>query len=303
MWYTFCAKPMILVDRIVTLRCRSPCGERGLKFVNHVILLSGCMSLPVRGAWIEIASAFPPVETAARRSPCGERGLKSVKGLVTVNGVQRRSPCGERGLKWKQQRQRWRGGVSLPVRGAWIEINLHAARRRGDHGRSPCGERGLKFVNYGLPPQRPCGSLPVRGAWIEIFFARGFFAAGFCRSPCGERGLKWFFCKLGAAGRIRRSPCGERGLKSLPRAPAHATRPSLPVRGAWIEIFLWPFSAFPGVRSLPVRGAWIEIFAEQQERKTERASLPVRGAWIEIVHNRETGKLELHVAPRAGSVD
>ena len=24
---------MILVDRIVALRCRSPCGERGLKFV------------------------------------------------------------------------------------------------------------------------------------------------------------------------------------------------------------------------------------------------------------------------------
>lgn len=32
MWYTFCAKPMILIDRIVTLRSRSPCGERGLKY-------------------------------------------------------------------------------------------------------------------------------------------------------------------------------------------------------------------------------------------------------------------------------
>ena len=37
-------------------------------------------------------------------------------------------------------------------------------------------------------------------------------------------------------GEKRRSPCGERGLKSLPRAPAHATRPSLPVRGAWVEM-------------------------------------------------------------------
>ena len=44
---------MILVDRIVALRCRSPCGERGLKFTLNAdnVLLE-------------------------RRSPCGERGLK-----------------------------------------------------------------------------------------------------------------------------------------------------------------------------------------------------------------------------------
>ena len=58
------------------------------------------MSLPVRGAWIEI----PNIKTLATRS------------------------------------------ASLPVRGAWIEIVLPAS---------------------GSPPNT---SLPVRGAWIEIFF-------------------------------------------------------------------------------------------------------------------------------------
>ena len=34
---------------------------------------------------------------------------------------------------------------------------------------------------------------------------------------------------------------------------------SLPVRGAWIEIFRGGACASPSVVSLPVRGAWIEI--------------------------------------------
>ena len=33
-------------------------------------------SLPVRGAWIEIAMAMQVLEKQRRRSPCGERGLK-----------------------------------------------------------------------------------------------------------------------------------------------------------------------------------------------------------------------------------
>ena len=69
---------MILIDRIVTLRSRSPCGERGLKckidYIIHTLKsrspcgergLKFCFhdfthrpvrSLPVRGAWIEISS-------------------------------------------------------------------------------------------------------------------------------------------------------------------------------------------------------------------------------------------------------
>ena len=120
LWYTFCAKPMILVDRIVALRCRSPCGERGLKCQQTVRF--GCPS---------------------RRSPCGERGLK----LQTQNALWtswRRSPCGERGLKWLTNGVLVNAFASLPVRGAWVEMpwsrRVSVTRSR----RSPCGERGLK---------------------------------------------------------------------------------------------------------------------------------------------------------------
>ena len=56
---------------------------------------------------------------------------------------------------------------SLPVRGAWVEILYISASRDSSLRRSPCGERGLKcFIqlnrnSYDL-------SLPVRGAWVEI---------------------------------------------------------------------------------------------------------------------------------------
>ena len=45
---------MILIDRIVTLRCRSPCGERGLKSAEVHETRNAEQSLPVRGAWIEM---------------------------------------------------------------------------------------------------------------------------------------------------------------------------------------------------------------------------------------------------------
>lgn len=81
LWYTFCAKPMILVDRIVALRCRSPCGERGLKCDNE-------------GA---AARVIP------RRSPCGERGLKFSVVMMKMGRMRRIFPvasaapsCGKR---------------------------------------------------------------------------------------------------------------------------------------------------------------------------------------------------------------
>ena len=40
------------------INSRSPCGERGLKFVLEWQWLNRHMSLPVRGAWIEISSFF-----------------------------------------------------------------------------------------------------------------------------------------------------------------------------------------------------------------------------------------------------
>ena len=56
--------------------------------------------------------------------------------------------------------------MSLPVRGAWIEIPARHSKRRCT-GRSPCGERGLKYIFLRFF-QDFILSLPVRGAWIEI---------------------------------------------------------------------------------------------------------------------------------------
>ena len=102
---------------------RSPCGERGLKLSSRELQTITVASLPVRGAWIEIAKGNRLSDGHACRSPCGERGLKSIR------TAKRRTPA----LR------------SLPVRGAWLEIpNLsHAAFRHVR--RSPCGERGLKY--------------------------------------------------------------------------------------------------------------------------------------------------------------
>ena len=43
--------------------------------------------------------------------------------------------------------------VSLPVRGAWVEISVSIPETNGATGRSPCGERGLKLIT---PVSVPC---------------------------------------------------------------------------------------------------------------------------------------------------
>ena len=53
--------------------------------------------------------------------------------------------------------------------------------------------------------------------------------------------------------------------------------------------------------SLPVRGAWIEI-SNMVVKLSIRVSLPVRGAWIEMSALSEYRRVML-VAPRKGSVD
>ena len=57
--------------------------------------------------------------------------------------------------------------LSLPMRGAWIEITLCSF--------------DLLFSSV---------SLPMRGAWIEIPDSNGNVNISGGRSPCGERGLK-----------------------------------------------------------------------------------------------------------------
>ena len=142
---------------------RSPHGERGLKSCGAVVAGRIQRSLPSRGAWIEIrlTTWLPPCPVS--RSPHGERGLKLIPRRPAADQGRCRSPHGERGLKYHigaldggQQR-------SLPSRGAWIEIFLHFFSGTKHEGRSPHGERGLKskkVKRYHLP----LGVAPLTGS-------------------------------------------------------------------------------------------------------------------------------------------
>ena len=161
-----------------------------MKFLVQVLRQFLLLSLPPRGAWIEI------------------------------NNGNRVRIC----VQW-----------SLPPRGAWIEISGQMSQQQFQQRRSPHGERGLKLTYLGYSPGT-IESLPPRGAWIEIW------------NPLP-----------GMVPATRRSPHGERGLKS--------------------EMFGLPIST---LRSLPPRGAWIEM--SPVHRNCQQAlSLPPRGAWIEIL--------------------
>ena len=126
--------------------------------------------------------------------------------------------------------------LSLPVRGAWIEIKMLHVDDVSRLCRSPCGERGLK--SFAEQQERKAErSLPVRGAWIEIVRTNDAELQFVRRSPCGERGLKFPAPPRCAVVLCGRSPCGERGLKCCVGGDATEEEESLPVRGAWIEIY------------------------------------------------------------------
>ena len=120
-------------------RCRSPCGERGLKCDS---LRCGCgcsVSLPVRGAWIEISGG-------------------SIQAHVLCSSLPVRGAWIE--IRWLHRRKSTT--ASLPVRGAWIEmLNALQFVMYGIPRRSPCGERGLKspFLDLKSFPvcRSPCG--------------------------------------------------------------------------------------------------------------------------------------------------
>ena len=79
--------------------------------------------------------------------------------------------------------------MSLPVRGAWIEISI---TRLFSHTFPSLPVRGawIEITSYIIRAIWML-SLPVRGAWIEIGFAQKKRRQSTSRSPCGERGLKF----------------------------------------------------------------------------------------------------------------
>ena len=147
------------------------------------------MSLPVRGAWVEIGGSGQRGRLSGRRSPCGERGLKF------------RACAGE-----KSQNE------SLPVRGAWVEIFRGGA----------CAS--------------PSVSLPVRGAWVEMHKKRAVLQGKRWSLPVRGAWVEIAGGSGGSGGDWRRSPCGERGLKSVVCRSFSCPFRSLPVRGAWVEM-------------------------------------------------------------------
>ena len=101
-------------------------------------------SLPPRGAWIEIMLYYSYSKERGCRSPRGERGLKCKEVEQYCGDTSRRSPRGERGLKFFCLYLQAFLLLSLPPRGAWIEICQGAISPCDSARRSPRGERGLK---------------------------------------------------------------------------------------------------------------------------------------------------------------
>ncbi len=101
------------------------------------------MSLPVRGAWIEIGYIRLCRKSFCRRSLRGERGLKFRIGVICTIHICR-SLRGERGLKLHTGKNEKKEAASLPERGAWIEIGYIRLCRKSFCRRSLRGERGLK---------------------------------------------------------------------------------------------------------------------------------------------------------------
>ena len=183
-----------------------------MKFIPTNQIKKPEKSLPIRGAWIEISATRRASARRPRRSPSGERGLKldgeGMANLLTGS----RSPSGERGLKCENPDFGRADGESLPIRGAWIEINRGDLRDHGDQslpirgawieivsctaagvvvsGSLPIRGAWIEIPDRRDPTERAAPSLPIRGAWIEMPHASGSRRPGRGRSPSGERGLK-----------------------------------------------------------------------------------------------------------------
>ena len=93
-------------------------------WIEIILLCENCHEIyvaPHAGAWIEIINFIVFSLSPACRSPCGERGLKC-RSYQKQKQTESRSPCGERGLKYTGQQDIATLRLSLPMRGAWIEI-------------------------------------------------------------------------------------------------------------------------------------------------------------------------------------
>ena len=146
---------------------------------------------------------------------------------------------------------------SLPSRGAWIEIRM----------RSCAAPR--------------TGSLPSRGAWIEMLEYRPLslnhsvapLAGSVDRNDLQIAHSQRAGAVAPLAGSVDRNPQSAR--RCLCRSP------SLPSRGAWIEMCSRPPTSGPRPVA-PLAGSVDRNTSAASAQEKARASLPSRGAWIEI---------------------
>ena len=81
--------------------------------------------------------------------------------------------------------------MSLPSRGAWIEIFLDAVQRDVEHLSLPSRGAWIEMYQMMDHSRQASQSLPSRGAWIEINYGGAPKPDRRRRSPHGERGLKF----------------------------------------------------------------------------------------------------------------
>ncbi len=136
--------------------------------------------------------------------------------------------------------------LSLPPRGAWIEIS------------------------FGFAIARVTQSLPPRGAWIEILIFPSFRLLPYVAPPTGSVDRNLLHSVEINTLKAVAPPTGsvDRNCPMIKCIVVIAW--SLPPRGAWIEIINQNTFSFPSL-SLPPRGAWIEIPAPNP--LSERASV------------------------------
>ncbi len=148
------------------------------------------LSLPPRGAWIEIEKAVPAARFLRSRSPRGERGLKYGRPLFH-DRLGRSLPPRGAWIEITSLLRRNNGCMrSLPPRGAWIEISKKKPTNKTKNSRSPRGERGLKS-NCICTTSHAVGSLPRGERGLKCKQHPEYFDPS-GRSPRGERGLKFY---------------------------------------------------------------------------------------------------------------
>ena len=106
--------------RFMFFSCRSPHGERGLKYNAGQHLKN---PLPARGAWIEISVI---VKTISAQTSLPARGAWIEMPMRDIASVSRYASLPARGawieITMSKPNEHWL--TSLPARGAWIEIMM-----------------------------------------------------------------------------------------------------------------------------------------------------------------------------------